>query len=148
MKIKTVIFTITLGLFSMWGWAAPDSFNITPQWAEKYVKSHQPLLLKGGDKDEVRSFFYFGRSLSGITVVGMERIRGDNYEAYRWLLLFKQKKMLGWYQDLPDFPLTMRENVLVFPKNARYLKNLDLSNKKNLGDIFHSSGRHPFNALH
>jgi hypothetical protein len=146
MNIKISVFTLMLGFISAWGWATPAEFKITPQWAEKYVKSKQPQLLKGGNKDEVRSFFYFGRSISGITVVGMERI-GANYEAHRWLLLFEKKKMIGWYQDLPEFPLTIQENTLFFPKNARYLKNLDLSNMLNIDDVYHAVGRYPFRAI-
>lgn len=135
------LFCVFLVVFSVGSFAG----TITPQWAEHYIKTYQPDLLAGGDKDQVRSFFYFGRSESGVAVVGMERIRGDNYEAYRWLLLFKDKEMLGWYQDLPEFPLTMDGDFLNFPKNARYLKNLDLSKTRQLPDIFHSIGRYPFN---
>lgn len=81
--------------------AAAD--GITPQWAENYLIRYQSPLLADGGNDQVTSFYYFG-TLQGYTLMGLERVRGEDYEQFFSLMIFRDRQLLGYYRHVLSFP--------------------------------------------
>ena len=92
---------------------ALNTWAMSAQKAHELIEQQKPELL--GEKELV-SLYYFGREDS-VSVVGLERV-GQDYLPVRWLLLFKNEKLLGWYHPLPDFPARLQDGLLHFPKGS------------------------------
>lgn len=92
-----------------------DPLGVTPVWAEQYLQQQHPYLLEDSDNDHVMSMYYFGR-IGARTLLGMERVRGENYEQFYTLLLFEQRQLLGYFPQVMTFPSALHENgEVVFP---------------------------------
>ena len=85
-------------------------------WAEHYLQQQHPYLLDDSDNDHVMSMYYFGR-IGSRTLLGMERVRGENYEQFYTLLLFEQRQLLGYFPQVMTFPSALKDNgeVVFFP---------------------------------
>lgn len=89
-------------------------FKMTAQLAHGLIAKQQPGLL--GDGSQLVSLYYFGQN-SATSVVGLERV-GDEYLPIRWLLVFKNETLLGWYYPISEFPARFNEGHLIFPTGA------------------------------
>lgn len=90
--------------------------NVTPQEAEAFLQAHNSPLLSGSETDHVKSFYYFG-SHGHRTLIGLERVRGDDYSQHYSLMVFENKDLLGYYAESPALPLMITESgVLSFPR--------------------------------
>lgn len=84
-------------------------------WAEEYLKSHHSHLLDGSDKDHVMSVYFFGR-INNYSLMGLERVQGDDYEQHFTLLIFEDKNLIGYYQNVLSFPsLISPQGEVSFP---------------------------------
>lgn len=100
---------------------------LSPQWTERYLFKHYPFMLKGSHTDHVLAFYYFG-SWQDFTVMGMERVKGDDYTPHYTVLIFKDSKLQGYYAEVPVFPAGLNEKGQVtFPKNAQVEDYVDLN---------------------
>lgn len=100
--------------------------HYTPQWVERYILEHYPILLKGSQNDHVLAFYYFG-SYQNFTVFGMERVKGDDYLSHNTVLIFNDSKLQGYYEELTVFPAGVTEEGRVFfPPNYQAVKNINL----------------------
>ncbi len=108
MTARMLLLSIAL-IFSNW------SFAMNAQDAHEIIKLKKPELL--GDGDQVVSFYYFGHS-EQTTVVGLEQI-GSDYLPIRWLLVFQNEELLGWYYPSEKFPLRFAQGELKFPKGTK-----------------------------
>lgn len=98
--------------------AAVAEIKLSPQWTERYLFKHYPHFLKNSHTDHVLAFYYFG-SYQNYTVMGMERVQGDDYTPYYTVLIFKDSKLLGFYQHVPVFPSGInKKGELFFPANS------------------------------
>lgn len=96
---------------------ARAEIELTPQWTERYLFKHYPFLLKNSHTDHVLAFYYFG-GYKDFTIMGMERVKGADYEAYNTVLIFKDSKLIGYYEKLATFPASVNAQGLVkFPAN-------------------------------
>ena len=94
------------------------SEGLTPQWTERYLFKHYPFLLKGSHTDHVLAFYYFGTH-DEYTVMGMERVKGDDYTPHNTVLIFRNAELTGYYQDLEVFPSGVDDQgVIFFPPNS------------------------------
>ena len=96
------------------------SLAIGAEKAHSLIREQKPELL--GNGKELVSLYYFGQSQvagSGIeqSVVGLERI-GDDYLPIRWLLVFENETLLGWYYPSDVFPKQIAAGKLIFPKGT------------------------------
>ncbi len=82
--------------------------------AHQLIKQQQPELL--GDGKHLVSLYYFGESES-TAIVGLEQV-GDDYLPIRWLLIFKDQTLLGWYYPTQEFPAKFEQGFLRFPKGS------------------------------
>lgn len=104
--------------------------KLTPKWTERYLFKHNPELVKNTHLDQVLSFYYFG-SFQDFTVMGMERVKGEDYHQYNTVLVFKNSVLQGYYEELAVFPAGVNaQGVVGFPANNDVVENIDLG----LGD--------------
>lgn len=81
----------------------PSAHEVTPEWTESYLKATHSALLDDSVNDHVMSYYYFG-SVGHHTLMGLERVRGDDYDQYFSLMIFSGKTLLGYYRDVASFP--------------------------------------------
>jgi hypothetical protein len=97
---------------------APQSpaldFSMTAKLAHQLISDQQLSLL--GDGSQLVSLYYFGQN-KATSVVGLERV-GDDYLPIRWLLIFNEKQLLGWYYPIGEFPARFDNGHLIFPRGA------------------------------
>lgn len=92
---------------------------VTPQWVEQYLRESGSELLHGSEDDHVLSLYYFG-SAAGVTLMGLERVRGDDYTQYFTLMLFRGRQLLGYYRDVLSFPAAVsQDGHITFPRGIR-----------------------------
>jgi hypothetical protein len=102
--------------------------KLSPQWTERYLFKHNPSLLKNSHTDHVLAFYYFG-SYQDYTVMGMERVKGDDYLPHHTVLIFKDSVLQGYYPELVVFPAGVsRQGMVFFPANRSVTENIDLAN--------------------
>ena len=100
--------------------------KLTPRWTERYLFKYNPELLRNTHLDQVLSFYYFG-SFQNFTIMGMERVKGEDYHQYNTVLIFKDLTLHGYYEELAVFPASVNEQgVIKFPANNDVIKNIDL----------------------
>lgn len=115
--MKKRVFTLLLSVFAVL--SASQADPLTAVWAEQYLKSHHAALLEGSERDHVMSLYYFGQHGSR-SLMGLERVRGDDYEQHFSLLIFEGKVLIGYYQDVLSFPSLINEKGEVsFPLGVR-----------------------------
>lgn len=101
--------------------------KLSPQWAERYLFKNMPNLLENSYADHVIAFYYFG-SHQDFTVMGMERIKGNDYEPSNTLLIFKNYILQGYYEKLWVFPAGVSDQgKIFFPQNSAVDYNIDLA---------------------
>ena len=99
--------------------AEPQAPLLTAEWAEQYLKTHDSHLLDDSEHDHVMSLYYFGH-YKNRSLMGLERVRGDDYEQFFTLLVFEEKTLLGYYAEVLSFPATISpEGELNFPLGIR-----------------------------
>jgi hypothetical protein len=102
--------------------------KLSPQWTERYLFKHHPSLLKNSHKDHVLAFYYFG-GFQDYTVMGMERVMGDDYLPHHTVLIFKDSVLQGYYPELVVFPAGVSARGLIFfPANRSVAAKIDLAN--------------------
>lgn len=102
--------------------------KLSPQWTERYLFKHYPALVKNSHTDHVIAFYYFG-SYQDYTIMGMERIKGNEYEPHNTILVFKDSVLQGYYEELMVFPAGVNEvGEIYFPANRNVLSNINLKN--------------------
>ena len=90
--------------------------GINTQQAHEVIRSQHHHLL--GDGKDLVSLYYFGAQQiedSATTVIGLERV-GDDYLPVRWLLIFENDDLLGWYHPVAEFPMSFKNGTIKFPK--------------------------------
>lgn len=98
------------------GNAPPPESAVTPQWTESFLEETDSALLKGADGDHVNSYYYFGTH-DQRTLIGLERVKGSNFQQYFSLLVFDHQTLLGYYQYIPNLPFFVTETGrLTFPR--------------------------------
>ena len=98
--------------------AAAAASLVTPEWAERYLYSRNSALLDDSFNDHVMSFYYFGR-VAQRTLIGLERVRGDDYEQFFSLLVFEDTHLLGYYRNVLSFPSGVSDSGDVqFPRGV------------------------------
>lgn len=101
--------------------------KLSPQWTERYLFKYAPNLVKNTHTDHVLAFYYFG-SFQNFTIMGMERVKGDDYEPHHTVLIFKNSVLQGYYEELLVFPGGVSEQGQVFfPANRPVNENIDLA---------------------
>lgn len=103
--------TLIILMFVM---AGVNASAMTAKKAHELIKTQQPELL--GDGTELVSLYYFGQN-DDTAVVGLERV-GDDYLPVRWLLVFKQEVLLGWYYPSLEFPAKFENGHVIFPRGS------------------------------
>ncbi|WP_420591221.1 hypothetical protein [Bacterioplanoides sp.] len=89
---------------------------VTPEWTERHLYAIRSPLMKGSHTDHVVSLYYFGDSGTR-TLIGLERIKGDDYLQYFSLLLFDKKTLIGYYPEVASFPSGVDSTgIVTFPK--------------------------------
>lgn len=107
--------------------AASKQIKLTPRWTERYLFKFNPELVKNSHLDQVLSFYYFG-SFQDFTIMGMERVKGEDYHQHNTLLIFKDSVLQGYYEELAVFPAGVSEQGIVeFPANNDVIENIDLA---------------------
>jgi hypothetical protein len=100
--------------------------KLTPKWTERYLFKNTPELVKNTHLDHVLSFYYFG-SYKDFTIMGMERVKGDDYHQHNTVLIFKNSELKGYYEELQMFPSSVnKEGVIEFPANNDVEDNINL----------------------
>ncbi|WP_430462615.1 hypothetical protein ACQUQU_07465 [Thalassolituus sp. LLYu03] len=98
---------------------APASHPVTPQWTEQYLKRSHSALLVDSDDDHVMSYYFFGTERD-VTLMGLERVRGEDYEQFFSLMLFSGQRLLGYYQNVLSFPSGVEaDGTVQFPRGVR-----------------------------
>jgi hypothetical protein len=121
--------------------ASLAEIKLSPQWTERYLFKHHPALVKNSHTDHVIAFYYFG-SFQDYTIMGMERIKGDEYEPHNTLLIFKDSILQGYYEELLVFPAGVSEaGQIYFPTNRDVLTNVNLKNPSYPDIIFQANTR-------
>ena len=106
---------------------AVKEIKLTPKWTERYLFKYNPELVKDTHLDQVLSFYYFG-SYQGFTIMGMERVKGEDYHQHNTVLIFKDSVLQGYYEELAVFPAGVSEKgVVEFPANNDVVENIDLN---------------------
>lgn len=101
--------------------------KLSPQWTERYLFKNFPILLKNSHTDHVLAFYYFG-SFQDFTIMGMERVKGDDYEPHHTVLIFKDSVLQGYYQELVVFPAGVsKDGQVFFPANLPVERNIELA---------------------
>lgn len=85
---------------------ASEEAHLTADWAEQYIKQNEPSLLQGSETDHVMSVYYFGR-FQQRSLMGLERVKGENYEQFFTILIFEKDYLLGYYENILSFPSTI-----------------------------------------
>lgn len=102
--------------------------KLSPQWTERYLFKYYPALVKNSHTDHVIAFYYFG-SYQDYTIMGMERIKGNEYEPHNTILVFKDSVLQGYYEELMVFPAGVNDaGEIYFPANRDVLTNINLKN--------------------
>ena len=92
---------------------------MTPQAAEIYLDHSQSPLMADSHNDHVVSLYFFGE-YQDRTLIGLERVKGDDYEQFFSLLVFEKKQLLGYYQNVASFPSQVQsDGRVIFPKRFR-----------------------------
>lgn len=98
--------------------AVSDATLVTPEWVERYLYTRNSDLLNDSFNDHVMSFYYFGR-VGQRTLIGLERVRGDDYEQFFSLLIFHRTELLGYYRNVLSFPSGVSDSGDVqFPRGV------------------------------
>jgi hypothetical protein len=93
---------------------------------ERYLLTHHPELMRDPHLNQVLSFYYFG-SFQGFTIIGMERVKGDDYHQHNTLLIFKDSVLQGYYEELSAFPASINEQgIIEFPANSNVVDKINL----------------------
>lgn len=87
---------------------ALEKTNVTANWAEQYIKQNHPSLMVDSQFDHVLSVYYFGQ-YGNRSLLGLERVRGENYEQFFTILVFEDSHLLGYYENVLSFPSTINE---------------------------------------
>lgn len=99
---------------------------VTPEWTEAFLhRTHSPLL-DDHVNDKVMSFYFFGRH-GERTLIGLERVRGEDYHQYFTLLVFDNQTLLGFYRHIHSFPTKILSSGEVrFPRgyNTKLIFNV------------------------
>lgn len=110
--------------------------KLSPQWTERYLFKNIPALLKNSHNDHVLAFYYFG-SFEDFTIMGMERVMGDDYEPHHTVLIFKDSVLQGYYPELMVFPAGVSAlGQVFFPANRSVADTIDLDNGQYPAIIF------------
>lgn len=100
--------------------------KLTPKWTERYLFKNNPELVKDTHLDHVLSFYYFGR-YKDFTIMGMERVKGENYHQHNTVLIFKNGVLKGYYEDLQVFPSGVsKAGIIEFPANNKIADHVNL----------------------
>lgn len=103
------------------GQVTPDGVKhqpkwVTPSWAERHLYAIRSPLMKGSHTDHVVSLYFFG-DYQDRTLIGLERVKGDDYLQHFSLLLFEKKTLIGYYPEVVSFPKGVDKQGLVqFPE--------------------------------
>lgn len=122
---------LLLVLLMQSSFAAEQAALLSAVWAEEYLKQHDSHLLDDSEHDHVMSLYYFG-DFEKRRLMGLERVRGEDYEQYFTLLLFEETSLVGYYQNVLSFPSSIDKNGQVhFPlgitgqmENSKKLLNI------------------------
>jgi hypothetical protein len=124
-SLKTAVLSLCLGLLI--SLSSNAEIKLSPQWTERYLFKHFPILLKNSHTDHVLAFYYFG-SFEDFTIMGMERVKGDDYEPHHTVLVFKDSVLQGYYEELVVFPAGVSaQGQVFFPANLPVGKNIELA---------------------
>ncbi len=108
--------------------SAQAEIKLSPQWTERYLFKHHPILVKNSHTDHVIAFYYFG-SYKDYTIMGMERVKGNEYEPHNTILVFKDSVLQGYYEELAVFPAGVSaQGIVYFPSNRDVIENINLEN--------------------
>lgn len=119
---KLIIVGLMLAVFNI----SFAEIKLSPQWTERYLFKHYPALVKNSHTDHVIAFYYFG-SYQDYTIMGMERIKGNEYEPHNTILVFKDSELQGYYEELMVFPAGVSEaGEIYFPANRNVIANINL----------------------
>lgn len=100
---RGLIWLLGLSLHAL-AWAGDQvDAMVTPQWAEHYLQQQHPELLLDQQADHVVSYYFFGR-WQDVSLIGLERVRGEQYRQYLTLLLFRQHDLFAYYANVATFP--------------------------------------------
>lgn len=88
--------------------SATDEALLTADWAEQYIKQNEPALLQGSKTDHVMSVYYFGQ-FEQRSLMGLERVKGEDYEQFFTILIFENDYLLGFYENVLSFPSAISE---------------------------------------
>lgn len=113
LKLKVLCLVMFTGN-SLWA----DTGINTQQAHEILRTQHHHLLGEGGD---IVSLYFFGSEqlqAKNTTLIGLERV-GDDYLPVRWLLVFENQTLLGWYYPVAEFPKTFSQGKIHFPKGMK-----------------------------
>jgi len=118
---------IALGLSLCISLNSYGEIKLSPQWTERYLFKNIPKLLKNTHTDHVLAFYYFG-SFQDFTIMGMERVKGDDYEPHHTILIFKNSILQGYYEELLVFPAGVsKQGQVFFPANRPVDENIELA---------------------
>lgn len=102
--------------------------KLSPQWTERYLFKYHPDLLEDSHNDHVLAFYYFG-GFQDYTVMGMERVMGNDYLPHHTMLIFKDSVLQGYYSELMVFPAGVStQGLIFFPANRLVAAKIDLAN--------------------
>lgn len=88
---------------------------VTPDWAERHLYALRSPVMKDSHTDHVISLYFFGE-YKDRTLIGLERVKGDDYRQYFSLLVFDKRKLLGYYENIASFPSKVgKDGVVLFP---------------------------------
>ena len=90
-------------------------YAMNAKQAHQLIREQKPELL--GDGSQLVSLYYFVQNQS-TSVVGLERV-GEDYLPIRWLLIFTEDTLLGWYYPSDEFPASFKDGHLKFPQGAQ-----------------------------
>jgi hypothetical protein len=128
LKTRMITSLLMLGLCLIMSVSNAAEIKLSPQWTERYLFKHMPSLVKNSHTDHVLAFYYFG-SFQDFTIMGMERVKGDDYEPHHTVLIFKDSILQGYYEELLVFPGGVSEQGQVFfPANRSANEYIDLAN--------------------
>jgi hypothetical protein len=127
LRTRMINSLLIFGFSLMFSVSNAAEIKLSPQWTERYLFKHMPELVKNSHTDHVLAFYYFG-SFQDLTIMGMERVKGDDYEPHHTILIFKDSILQGYYKELLVFPAGVSEQGQVFfPANRLVNANIDLA---------------------